>query len=46
MAHHRAAVEDAAGVPVVEPCQAAAGAALSLLLAGAAPAAPPGTIGP
>jgi allantoin racemase len=46
MAHHRAAVEDAAGVPVVEPCQAAAGAALSLLLAGAAPAAPPGAIGP
>jgi Asp/Glu/hydantoin racemase len=25
MAHHRAAVEDAAGVPVIEPCQAAAG---------------------
>jgi Asp/Glu/hydantoin racemase len=25
MAHHRAAVEDAAGVAVVEPCQAAAG---------------------
>ncbi|TQF80667.1 Asp/Glu racemase [Elioraea sp. Yellowstone] len=41
MAHHRAAVEDAAGVPVIEPCQAAAGAALSVLLAGgAAPRAP------
>lgn len=25
MAHHRAAVEDAVGVPVIEPCQAAAG---------------------
>ncbi len=31
MAHHRAAVEDAAGVPVIEPCQAAAGIALSAL---------------
>ncbi len=30
MAHHRAAVEDAAGVPVIEPCQAAAGLALAL----------------
>jgi allantoin racemase len=30
MAHHRAAVEDAAGVPVIEPCQAAAGLALSI----------------
>jgi Asp/Glu/hydantoin racemase len=40
MAHHRAAVEDAAGVPVVEPCQAAAGAALSILLAGAPPPHP------
>ncbi len=28
MAHHRAAVEDAAGVPVIEPCQAAAALAL------------------
>jgi len=28
MAHHRAAVEDAAGVPVIEPCQAAAAQAL------------------
>jgi Asp/Glu/hydantoin racemase len=24
MAHHRAAIEDACGVPVIEPCQAAA----------------------
>lgn len=40
MAHHRAAVEDAAGVPVVEPCQAAAGTALSILLAGARPPHP------
>jgi Asp/Glu/hydantoin racemase len=30
MAHHRKAVEDAAGVPVIEPCQAAAGLALSV----------------
>jgi len=29
MAHHRAAVEDSAGVPVIEPCQAAAGLALT-----------------
>lgn len=29
MAHHRAAVEDAAGVPVIEPCQAAAALALA-----------------
>ena len=28
MAHHRAAVEDGAGVPVIEPCQAAAAIAL------------------
>jgi allantoin racemase len=28
MAHHRAAVEFAVGVPVIEPCQAAAGMAL------------------
>jgi len=28
MAHHRAAVEEAAGVPVIEPCQAAAALAL------------------
>jgi Asp/Glu/hydantoin racemase len=31
MAHHRAAVEDAAGVPVIEPCQAAAGIVLGSL---------------
>jgi Asp/Glu/hydantoin racemase len=31
MAHHRAAVEDAAGVAVIEPCQAAAGIALSAI---------------
>ncbi len=31
MAHHRAAVEDAAGVPVIEPCQAAAAIALGSL---------------
>jgi Asp/Glu/hydantoin racemase len=31
MAHHRDAVEDAAGVPVIEPCQAAAGIALSAI---------------
>jgi allantoin racemase len=29
MAHHRDAVEAAAGVPVIEPCQAAAGIALA-----------------
>ena len=33
MAHHRAAVEDAAGVPVVEPCQSAAAIALAALTA-------------
>ncbi|HEY3849196.1 MAG TPA: aspartate/glutamate racemase family protein, partial [Acetobacteraceae bacterium] len=31
MAHHRAAIEEAAGVPVIEPCQAAAGLALVYL---------------
>jgi Asp/Glu/hydantoin racemase len=31
MAHHRAAVEDEAGVPVIEPCQAAAGLLLSAM---------------
>jgi Asp/Glu/hydantoin racemase len=31
MAHHRAAVEDAAGVAVIEPCQAAVGIALSAI---------------
>lgn len=34
MAHHRAALEDACGVPVIEPCQAAAAAALGIVLAG------------
>ena len=33
MAHHRAAVERAAGVPVIEPCQAAALQAIGALLA-------------
>lgn len=33
MAHHRAAVEAECGVPVIEPCQAAAALALGLLLA-------------
>jgi Asp/Glu/hydantoin racemase len=32
MAHHRAAIEDAAGVPVVEPAQAAAAASLARVL--------------
>ena len=32
MAHHRSAVEDAAGVPVIEPCQAAAGMALAAVI--------------
>jgi Asp/Glu/hydantoin racemase len=31
MAHHRAAVEDACGLPVIEPCQAAAGIALAAI---------------
>jgi Asp/Glu/hydantoin racemase len=31
MAHHRAAVEDAAGLPVIEPCQAAAAIAIGLV---------------
>jgi len=35
MAHHRAAVEYGAGVPVIEPCQAAAGLALIHLNRGA-----------
>lgn len=34
MAHHAAAIEDAAGVPVVEPAQAAAAAALARVLPG------------
>jgi Asp/Glu/hydantoin racemase len=33
MAGHRAALEQAAGVPVIEPCQAAAAAALGILAA-------------
>jgi Asp/Glu/hydantoin racemase len=33
MAHHRAAVECAAGIPVIEPCQAAAALAATALLA-------------
>ena len=37
MAHHRASVEAAIGVPVIEPCQAAAALALGIVLA--APAA-------
>lgn len=32
MAHHRAAVEDACGVPVIEPCQAGVAAALGVVL--------------
>lgn len=34
MAHHRAWVEDAAGVPVIEPCQAAAAQAIAAVLGG------------
>jgi Asp/Glu/hydantoin racemase len=33
MAHHRAAIEDAVRVPVIEPCQAAAAQALAIVLA-------------
>jgi Asp/Glu/hydantoin racemase len=36
MAHHRAAVQDVIGLPVIEPCQAAAALALGIVLAGAA----------
>jgi allantoin racemase len=32
MAHHRAAVEDAVGLPVIEPCQAAAAQAIGAVL--------------
>ena len=32
MAHHRAAIEEAAGIPVIEPCQAAVSQALGILL--------------
>jgi Asp/Glu/hydantoin racemase len=35
MAQHRAAIEQAAGVPVIEPCQAAAGQALGIVAAAA-----------
>jgi Asp/Glu/hydantoin racemase len=31
MAHHRAAIEDVAGVPVIEPCVAAAAMAIGML---------------
>jgi Asp/Glu/hydantoin racemase len=34
MAGHRAAIEQAIGVPVIEPCQAAAGQALAIVAAG------------
>ncbi len=34
MAHHRDAVEEAIGVPVIEPCQAAVALALGTILAG------------
>jgi hypothetical protein len=34
MAHHRAAIEEACGVPVVEPAQAAAAAALARVVPG------------
>lgn len=34
MAHHRAALEDATGVPVIEPCQAAAGLAIAMVASG------------
>jgi Asp/Glu/hydantoin racemase len=33
MAAHRAAIEQAIGVPVIEPCQAAAAQALGIVLA-------------
>lgn len=35
MAHHRDAVEQAIGVPVIEPCQAAAAIAVGVVLSGA-----------
>jgi len=34
MAHHRGAIEAAIGVPVIEPCQAAAALAMGIVLAG------------
>jgi Asp/Glu/hydantoin racemase len=33
MAHHRAALEAELGVPVIDPCQAAAGQALAVVMA-------------
>jgi allantoin racemase len=36
MAHHRAAIEQAAGVPVIDPCQAAAAMALGVVLSASA----------
>jgi Asp/Glu/hydantoin racemase len=36
MAHHRAWIEDAVGVPAIEPCQAAAAQAIGAVLANAA----------
>ena len=41
MAHHRSAVEDAAGVPVIEPCQAAAALAMGSMLARSSGDGPP-----
>jgi Asp/Glu/hydantoin racemase len=38
MAHHRGAVEDAVGVSVIEPCQAAAGVVLGSILPSTEPA--------
>jgi allantoin racemase len=37
MAHHRSAVEDAAGLPVIEPCQAGVSLALASVLAAGQP---------
>ena len=34
MAHHRSAIEDAIGLPVIEPCQAAAAQAIGAVLVG------------
>ena len=34
MAHHREAVEAAIGVPVIDPCQAAAAQALAIVMSG------------
>ena len=41
MAHHRAAIEDAVGLPVIEPCQAAAALAIGVALSGASPSTVP-----